>query len=113
MHGPLLSRAVVAGCEHQRCLVVGDATLDTHTLPTDANDGAVEYVPALTRTAITRDVQDRSTFSGSAALHVETKSTDADDVSIVEIPLLVPPRVALLDVHGSPRHRRPVVLDIH
>ena len=83
MHSPLLSRAAVAGCEHQRSLVVGDATLDTHTPPTDANDGAVEYVPVLTRTAVTGDVQDGSTFGGSAALHIETKSADADDVLYV------------------------------
>ena len=113
VHGPMLRRAAVAGCENQRCLVVGCTTLDVDAHPTDARDGAIGFAPVLTRTTITGDVDDGRTQGRSAALHIETKSTHSDDVPIVEGPLLVLPRVTLLDVHGGARHRVPVVHDIH
>lgn len=87
--------------------------MDIDALSTDADDGAIGYVPVLARPPIARDVYDRGTLSGSAALHVETKSTHAHDVSVIECPLLVLPRVTLLDVDRRARHWIPVVLDIH
>jgi len=56
MHGPLLSRAAVAGRENQRRLVVGNTALDIDALPTDAYDGTVGYAPILARTTIARHV---------------------------------------------------------